>query len=132
MGVLNIGGGESRKMSLKTGQIRLQSSIDFLEQASENFMYPYRVNLMYVDNVYFEMWGDYGFIVLITYLLLNTYLVMQCIQKNKLFELSLLLIILILGLSTNFVYLWPLGYIYWFLVVEILIGKNAIIQIQHG
>jgi len=121
-------GGDSREMSLKTGQIRIESTIDFFDRVSDNFFYPYRSSMMYIDNVYLEMWGDFGFIILFAFVSLNIYFVMLCIQKDMLFELSLLLVMLILGLSTNFIYIWPLGYIYWFLALEIISFKKPILS----
>ena len=121
-------GGDSREMNLNTGRIRLQSAMEFFERISDNFFYPYRSSMMYIDNVYLEMWGDYGILVLILFLSFNIYLFFQCLKASAVFELSLLFVILVLGLSTNFIYLWPIGYIYWFLAVEILNKHTKVIK----
>ena len=121
-------GGDSREMSFNTGRIRLQSAIEFFDRVGDNFFYPYRSSVMYIDNMYLEMWGDFGLLILLLFLTFNIYLFFRCLKTSAIFEASLLFVILVLGLSTNFIYLWPIGYIYWFLALEIQSKKDKLIK----
>ena len=60
--------------------------------------------------MYLHLWGSFGLSTLVLFTLFNLFLVVK-IKSRKM--LIILLSFFLIGLTTNYMYLWPLGYLYW-------------------
>lgn len=110
--VINSGMG-LRKISLNSILIRFSSYKEFFGVGITGLIFPYRFGKVYVDNMYLSLWGSFGLIVLIIFVAYNIYVIKMAITSRKYNYLLVLMTFLLMGITTNFLYLWPLGYIYW-------------------
>jgi len=112
--------------SIETMMISLESR--FMQYSNflsvSNLIFPWKENVNYTDNIYFHLWGTFGFPVVISYVFFNMYLLYKTIIKRSFTYFAIMFIFLISGFSTNIIYLWPLGYIYWYVAGSILSNKT--------
>lgn len=99
-------------------RIRLGGYSAFL--ASDNLVFPWQKTMIYVDNIYLHVWGMFGLIMLVFWGIFNICLLFVVVSKRQFDNFNLLLIFIVGGLSTNWLYLWPLAYCYWYIVGRVL------------
>ena len=109
-----------RNFDLESGSIRIQEYIMFLNRAGHNFISPWKNGVLYIDNLYLHVWGSFGIFGIVAFLIINIFLIWRVLNTREYSLLLYLVIFLITGLTTNFLYLWPIAYIYWFIVGCIL------------
>lgn len=107
---------------------RLKQYEAFLSNISESVIFPYQNSIAYVDNLYLHIWGTFGLLIMIFFVLLNFYLLIKTLFKKSKQHFMLLIVFLISGIAENIIYLWPIAYFYWYLVAEILKKDNAEIE----
>ncbi|HFL3828588.1 TPA: O-antigen ligase family protein, partial [Clostridioides difficile] len=112
------------QIGLFTGAGRLYQINKFIDVASSNINFPWRNFIIYVDNIYLHIWGMFGLPILILFIFFNIYLLFKTIKKAEYYKTLLIIVFLTAGLSTNIFYLWPIAYIYWYLVGDILYIKS--------
>ena len=95
---------------------RLNQMSVFFQNTSQNFIFPSRVQLLNNDNVYLHIWSFFGLPILLLFIIFNLFVLINMIKQGKNIGLRLLIILLVYGFAENFVYFWPVGYIYWFIV----------------
>jgi hypothetical protein len=95
---------------------RLNQMSVFFQNISQNFIFPSRVQLLNNDNVYLHIWSFFGLPILLLFIIFNLFVLINMIKQGKNIGLRLLIILLVYGFAENFVYFWPVGYIYWFIV----------------
>jgi hypothetical protein len=113
-------GKPTREWSLETGYIRLREYAVFMQLAVRWPFHPWFRDYMYVDNLYLHIWGSFGLFVVLGFITFNMVLLFRCAVQRRYEAGFVLLLFLMMGGSTNFVYLWPLAYIYWYLVAKTL------------
>ena len=94
----------------RIGQIR-----QFFDSASFDFFLPYVFKEVYTDNIMLHVWGFFGFPGFLLYFVGTFTCIIKLwgIDRRK----CLLLILLFLfGFFENYLYLWPIAYIYWYCV----------------
>lgn len=111
-----------REFSLESGYIRLREYVTFLELAARWPFFPWYREFQYVDNMYLHMWGSFGLVVLLAFLLFSVWLVVFALGHGRMRLAFIFALLLVVGMSTNFVYLWPIAYVYWYLVADLLCG----------
>ena len=99
---------------------RFEQYIAFFKNVQENPLFPNIVNYVYTDNLYLHLWGFFGIGLCIVFILFNLYLIFMCFQRNQKIMFILLLLFFIYGFAENYLYLWPMAYIYWYLVCIVL------------
>jgi hypothetical protein len=106
----------TREITLETGEIRAQQIIDFGDDLSNNFFFPfYRKDSFTIDNTYIQFWGDFslfGFLPLLLVLLVAGIK----IYYRSIREFFGFILFILCGFSLNFMYVWPLAYIFWYIV----------------
>jgi len=110
------------EVDLFTG--RLVQYNAFFENVASNLIFPNQNIFSYVDNNYLHIWGFFGLLILILFFFFNLYLLLKTVITNNFQGLVMLIFFLVAGLAENFLYLWPLGYFYWYLVGSILKSNN--------
>jgi hypothetical protein len=88
-------------------------NLSFYEIASENILFPFLDTHQYTDNIYLQLWGNFGLIGLLIYIFINIGLSLVFISLKQYINVLILILFLLIGYSTNFLYIWPLSYIYW-------------------
>jgi hypothetical protein len=111
-----------RAINLETLAIRFEGNSHFLSLASDNVLFPWMNSAAELDNAYLHLWGSWGLPALLLFFFFNIYLLLT-IRLRTIF--IFLVCLLLVGLSTNFLYLWPIGYIYWGLV-SIALKQSAV------
>ncbi|GEM_PF-2049088 len=102
-----------RSISLKSGFIRINTYKEFIYSNLNNLVFPYRHDIVYVDNIYLSLWGNLGLPILIVFILYNIYLVKLTLNNKRIDQTFILFVFSLIGITTNYLYLWPMGYIYW-------------------
>lgn len=113
-----------------SGMARINQYINFFNMQN-NFIFPWSQTIFYVDNIYLHIWGMFGILTIIIFILFNIYIMYIAFKKENNVYFYLHITILLTGLSTNFLYIWPLAYFYWFLVADILAKKPKIINLGN-
>jgi hypothetical protein len=113
---------KTRSLSWETLLVRSELNAEFIGHADKNIFFPWKNSISELDNMYFHLWGSFGLPALVLFLLFNLFLILQ-IHSKKI--LIFLMCFLMIGLTTNFLYLWPLGYFYWSLVSLAIAHTNA-------
>ena len=90
--------------------VRFRDYDDFFLLVRQNYLFPYINSTKNIDNMYLHLWGSFGLSTLVLFTLFNLFLVVK-IKSRKM--LIILLSFFLIGLTTNYMYLWPLGYLYW-------------------
>lgn len=110
----------ARTITLESAYARLSVNLSFINLIKQNILYPYKYNYIYVDNIYFHIWGTFGIFILIAFIMYNIFLIVISTKKRKPMYFCIIFIFLLMGFTTNYLYLWPLGYIYWAITSIIL------------
>jgi hypothetical protein len=106
-------------------QGRLIQYSGFLDNVKVDLFFPLKNGFVYTDNLYFHIWGTFGLITLLFFLVFNLYLLIRIIRENKLVHFALLILLLLAGIAENLIYFWPVGYFYWYLVADIIKKPQA-------
>jgi hypothetical protein len=116
---------QMRKFDLTSLWIRFSDYRSFFGLAQENVFFPWIGHFKDVDNIYLHLWGTFGLPAIIIWVLFNIYLLIVTRQSNV---TVVLIAFMLTGFTTNFLYLWPLGYMYWgfvsYLVTFKIIARN--------
>ncbi len=91
----------------------------------DNIFFPWMDKINYIDNIYMHIWGTFGIIIFFLFLMFNEYIMFYAIIKNKKSQVLLLFVLLLSGITTNILYIWPISYLYWYLCANIL-DNNSI------
>jgi hypothetical protein len=111
---------EVRAFSLESGYIRLLEYETFLGLAARWPLFPWYREFQYVDNMYLHLWGSFGLVALLAFLLFSAWLVILSLGRGRTRLALIFALLVVVGMSTNFVYLWPIAYVYWYLVADLL------------
>lgn len=101
-------------------QGRLNQYNVFFDNVKVDIFFPLKNGLAYTDNLYFHIWGNFGLITLLLFLVFNLYLLIRIIRENKIVHFALLILLLMAGIAENLIYFWPVGYFYWYIVADIV------------
>ena len=116
-----------REFSLETGEQRLDQIIEFSNDLSENFVFPFFSKKSYtLDNTFVQLWGDASALCFFFLMISIPYTIYILYRRNSKI-LFPYLIIIASGFSINFLYLWPSAYLFWifyFLALEMKQGKT--------
>ncbi len=123
---VNIELNKIREISFETLYVRLEGNSTFLSLVKNNPLFPWAKSGEALDNAYLNLWGSFGLPFLIIFVVLNLWVFLIVRSKTA---LVFLLTFLIIGTTTNFLYLWPLGYFYWALIAIILVRRKKEKQI---
>lgn len=85
----------------------------FFNIAQQNLIAPFFNNYQYTDNVYLNLYGTFSIFILILFIIFNQFILISLCLKKYFKHILYLSLFLIAGLSENFLYLFPLAYIYW-------------------
>ncbi|MEJ0034114.1 MAG: hypothetical protein WDO15_28970 [Bacteroidota bacterium] len=100
----------TREISWATLAVRFEGNALFFDLVRQNFFFPWIHRPENLDNMYIHLWGSFGLPFLLLFLFFNSVLLVWL--RNS-FAVVFLLIFLILGFTTDALYLWPIGYFYW-------------------
>jgi hypothetical protein len=90
--------------------VRLRDYNVFFSLVRENYLFPWISTTKNIDNMYLHIWGSFGFPALALFIAFNLFLFFKITSRKM---MAILLGFLLIGFTTNYMYLWPLGYIYW-------------------
>lgn len=124
-------GRQVRAFSMESGQIRLYTNSIFIDLVKNNFIFPFSKNTIGVDNLYFHLWGTFGIFVLILYLFVNAYILYRTIIMKSYFYTSVILFFALSGVTTNFLYLWPLAYMYFYILGKFITQTRKMGNINY-
>lgn len=119
-----------RQFDLQTLMIRFSAYLDFFVVSDGNILFPWYSSQSYVDNIYLHIYGSFGLLGLLSFLTLNLYILFM--GKKNANDFVLLLSFLLVGITTNFLYVWPLSYMYWGLVGFQLQRKKTPKQVYNS
>lgn len=119
--LINIELDKVREISFETLYVRFEGNSSFLGLAENNPLFPWATSAEGLDNAYLNLWGGFGLPILAVFILFNIWALLAVRSKIALVFLATFLII---GTTTNFLYLWPLGYFYWGLIAVIFARKK--------
>ena len=85
----------------------------FLDSASTHILFPFIDTYQYVDNIYLQIWGNFSLIGLVLYLFVNLCMFAMLLFSRQYTHILVLFLFLLTGYTTNFLYIWPLSYLYW-------------------
>ena len=122
--VLLSGSRQIGNIDLSVG--RFGQIIEFLKNVKKNPLFPNKISQAYTDNLYLHLWGFVGIIVCIIFILFNLYLFLICYMRRKKMFCILFFLFFIYGFAENYLYLWPIAYIYWYLVCIVMEKKRRI------
>ena len=122
--VLLSGSRQIGNIDLSVG--RFGQIIEFLKNVKKNPLFPNKISQAYTDNLYLHLWGFVGIIVCIIFILFNLYLFLICYMRRKKMFCILFFLFFIYGFAENYLYLWPIAYIYWYLVCIVMKKKRRI------
>ena len=97
----------------------------------DNLIFPWRAKINYIDNIYLHIWGTYGLFIFILFIMFNEYVLFYAVYKKRKLQTLLLIILLLSGLTTNILYIWPISYFYWYLSADIFNNKNKFIRLKE-
>ena len=109
--------------SLKTNA-RSEYNIEFMTATKKNILFPWFSKMYYVDNLYLYIWGRFGLFFLIVYLGLLIFLEIKIFMENQKENLCLFICFVIYGIVLNFLYLWPISYVFWYFVADVFHHKK--------
>lgn len=98
---------------LTSSSIRGDMNNDFFILANENILLPFWNSYQYTDNIYLQLWGFFGLFFLLIFFLFNQALFIIFFTFKQYTNVIVLFLFLLAGLTTNYLYLWPLAYMYW-------------------
>lgn len=90
--------------------VRLRDYNVFFSLVRENYLFPWINTTKNIDNMYLHIWGSFGLPGMIAFILFNMFLFFKITSRKM---MAILLSFLLMGFTTNYMYLWPLGYMYW-------------------
>lgn len=110
-----------RSYSLETPNLRMISYNKFWDMVNQNFLAP-EINLplggnssMTSDSTYLGLWGDFGFIGLVFYLMI----IAICLLKKRFVSINMfafILAFLLTGFGMKLSFVWPFSYILFYLL----------------
>ncbi|VAW45695.1 hypothetical protein MNBD_GAMMA03-831, partial [hydrothermal vent metagenome] len=92
----------------------------FLNLVAENWLFPFYISFQYTDNIFFQLWGFFSFFGLFFFTALNLLVAVILIHKKDFLNFIVLVLFMLVGITTNFLYTWPLSYMYWGFILYIL------------
>jgi len=92
----------------------------FLNLANENVFFPFLNFVQYTDNIYLQVWGYFGFLVATAFVIFNMLIMTVLFLKRDYVKLFTLILFILTGVTTNFLYTWPLSYMYWGFIFYVL------------
>lgn len=107
-----------RKMHAITDDGRYSQLVEFISLLPKHFWAPNYTALdevMY-DNVYLQLWSDFSFVGLILIGGVIFYFLLVHYRKLSLSMLAFFMMWFLLGFSLNTFYIWPLSYIFWYML----------------
>lgn len=111
-----------------TGQLYIKNDMRLmgLKDTLNNgdLIFPWINGEIPIDNAYINVYGMFSFFGLLFFLIFNIYIIYICFKKNLKEIFTLIFMILISGITTNYLYLWPIGYVYWYLISIVLLERN--------
>jgi hypothetical protein len=116
----------TREVSSETVDIRFeQINTFFTVDIWKDFFAPFFYKKgEAIDNVYIQFWGDFSFVGFVFFIFITILSLYKLYYKSiPLFHIQLMLIFC--GISYTFVYVFPAGYIYWYLVGYSLYTPNT-------
>ncbi|MEQ8363065.1 MAG: hypothetical protein RH948_09365 [Cyclobacteriaceae bacterium] len=108
--IINFDYSSMRTLEWETLVVRFIDYSEFMGLVENNFLFPWEDAVKNIDNIYLHLWGSFGFPILVLFVAFNIALF---ILVRSAFAALLSSVFLIIGFTTNFLYLWPLGYFYW-------------------
>lgn len=100
-----------RDFEWETLFVRFNTYYEYFASSGANLAFPWFSEMTYIDNIYLHLMGSFGVLFLILWLILNYYIFL--IVRNRIDLAVILFSFLLIGLTTNFLYVWPLSYMYW-------------------
>lgn len=97
-------------LSMKARNIYNES---FFVLANSNIIFPFQSTYQYTDNIYLQIWGYFSIFSFFIFLLFNQIIAIILIYSKKYISVLVLFCFFLTGLTTNYLYLWPLAYMYW-------------------
>lgn len=85
----------------------------FLYILNQNSIAPFFNDYQYTDNLYLNLYGNFSIFIFLIFLIFNEIILMLLLLKKHFKHIIYLSLFLISGLSENFLYLFPLAYMYW-------------------
>lgn len=95
---------------------RMDANLYFFSQVKKHPFYPWTDEIKNLDNMYFYIWGRFGFLVFLSYILWQLFTLKTVLLKKNNLHIVLWIVFFLAGITTNFLYLWPLGYFYWYYI----------------
>ena len=86
---------------------------NFLVLAQENLLLPFVDSYEYTDNIYLQLWGFFGLLFLLMFICFNVFIFYKLVHLGQYVKVIALVMFLLAGYTTNYLYLWPLAYMYW-------------------
>ena len=112
-----------RSFSLISLLVRIKDYGHLITQTiALNPLFPGRIEVINVDNIYLHIWSHFGIFSMIAIIFLFVSLFSKAIYNLEMF--TYVLLFCVLGFTTNFLYLWPLGYIFWYLTFYIIFNES--------
>ena len=110
---------------------RVESNHHFILEAKKNPLFPWAYEFKNLDNMYFYLWGRFGLIAFLIFLLWQFYtLKIVLLNKNNL-NISLWIVFLTAGVTTNFLYIWPISYFYWY-YISCIFKNRSNLRVKEG
>lgn len=99
---------------------RFYQIVSFGELLKDNMLFPtYNIYPSPVyDNLYIQLWSDFGLIGLVSLLLGIIIAIFHYYKKVTIYFLSFLFLWFILGFTLNSLYAWPLSYLFYFIILK--------------
>lgn len=108
----------TRDLTLETGSVRYTQMLEFFRNATNGSLLTpdfYNIGATY-DLVFLQIWGDFSLIGLLFFI---AFLIVIYVKKIRFYrsgaKISFLLL-LISGFSVSFLTIWPVAYIFWYVL----------------
>jgi len=92
---------------------RVTYNSNMYDMINNNIFFPFLNSYQYTDNIYLHIWGSFGLLGLLTYIFLIVFTVLSFLLSKMFINVLILILFLFVGYTTNYLYLWPLAYMFW-------------------